>query len=183
MKAVMPRTVRAAAAIVCGSGHARSEIAQAYSIPPDKIHVVPYGIDHENFRRGARLDPNWARQVGIRANYVLHVGELSQRKNIPGLLRAIALLRSQGRWGSRQVVLAGPESPGMLGASEIYAAIAELELQPDVVLTGRVPPEQLPGLYAHADPLVMPSFYEGFGFPVVEAMAAGTRSRAGLAAR
>ena len=57
---------------------------------------------------------------------------------------------------------------------DIYQAINELKLKDAVVLTGRVPGEQLAGLYAGAEVLVMPSLYEGFGFPVVEAMACGT---------
>jgi glycosyltransferase involved in cell wall biosynthesis len=62
----------------------------------------------------------------------------------------------------------------MLGANEIHKTIRELELATDVMLAGRVPDEHLPGLYAQASLLVMPSLYEGFGFPVLEAMAAGT---------
>jgi glycosyltransferase involved in cell wall biosynthesis len=64
--------------------------------------------------------------------------------------------------------------PGLPGADEIYATIKQLELSSSVVLTGRVPVENLPGLYACASLLVMPSVYEGFGFPILEAMAAGT---------
>jgi glycosyltransferase involved in cell wall biosynthesis len=102
------------------------------------------------------------------------VGELSHRKNIPALLRAVAHLRSSGKWGTRQLVLAGTEAPGMLGADEIHTTIRQLKLSANVVLAGRVPDEHLPGLYAQASLLVMPSLYEGFGFPVLEAMAAGT---------
>lgn len=174
MKSVAPATVRTAAAIICGSENSKRDLVEAYKISPAKVHVVPYGVDHQRFSPGAGLDPAWARQAGIREGYVLHVGELSHRKNIPALLRAVAHLRSLGKWGARQLVLAGAEAPGMLGADEIHKTVEQLELSANIVLAGRVPEEHLPGLYAQASLLVMPSLYEGFGFPVLEAMAAGT---------
>jgi glycosyltransferase involved in cell wall biosynthesis len=174
MKSVAPATVKSAAGIICGSEHSRRDLIEAYKISPGKVHVVPYGVDHQRFRPTAALDAAWARQVGIEKNYVLHVGELSHRKNIPALLRAVAHLRSLGKWHGLQLVLAGAEAPGMLGGDEIRKAIQQLELSAEVVLAGRVPEEHLPGLYAQASLLVMPSLYEGFGFPVLEAMAAGT---------
>ena len=174
MKVIAPATVRSAAAIICGSEHSKRDLSEVYKISLAKVHVVPYGVDHQRFRPGAALDQSWARRAGIREGYVLHVGELSHRKNIPALLRAVASLRSSGKWAARQLVLAGAESPGMLGGREIHRTIDELGLAADVVLAGRVPDEYLPGLYAQASLLVMPSLYEGFGFPVLEAMAAGT---------
>ncbi|HST79029.1 MAG TPA: glycosyltransferase family 1 protein [Verrucomicrobiae bacterium] len=173
MKAVMPRVLRSAAAIICGSQHSKADIVRTYRVPAGKVHVIPYGID-SRFSPSAKLDPHWAAQLNIRREYLLHVGELSHRKNIPTLLRAVAQLRQHGDWGKRQVVLAGPESQGMLGASEIHDTIREEGLSEIVVLAGRVPDEQLAGLYTGASLLVMPSLYEGFGFPVLEAMASGT---------
>jgi glycosyltransferase involved in cell wall biosynthesis len=173
MKSVVPATVKSAA-IICGSEHSKRDIMQAYSLSPGKVHVVPYGVDHARFHRAAKLDPQWARTVGIGEGYVLHVGALSHRKNIPTLLRAVARLRSMGKWGTRQLVLAGPELPGMFGADEIHQAIRSLELSKTVILAGRVAETHLPGLYSSAALLVMPSLYEGFGFPVLESMAAGT---------
>jgi glycosyltransferase involved in cell wall biosynthesis len=174
LKSVAPITVRSAAAIICGSEHSKRDLAAAYSLPPRKIHVIAYGVDHQRFHPSAVLNADWARGMGLRQGYVLHVGELSHRKNIPTLLRAIGDLRSLGKWGDRQLVLAGAAARGMLGADEIHKTIRELELASSVLLLGRVADEQLPGLYANASLLVMPSLYEGFGFPVVEAMATGT---------
>ncbi len=174
MKSLMPSVLGSAGAVICGSAHSKDELVKTYRLPPAKVHSIPYGVDHQRFRPDAALDTAWVRQLGLREGYILHVSDLSYRKNIPALLRAVAHLRSGGRWGDRQVVLAGSESPGMLGAAEVRAVIGELELQRTVIFTGRVPDEQLPGLYAHAAVLVMPSLYEGFGFPVLESMAAGT---------
>ena len=173
LKAVMPGVLRSAAAIICGSQHSKADIVRTYRVPAGKVHVIPYGID-SRFSPSAKLDSHWAAQLNIRHEYLLHVGELSHRKNIPTLLRAVARLRDRGEWGKRQVVLAGSVSPGMFGASEIHDAIRGKELSEIVVLAGRVPDEQLAGLYTSASLLVMPSLYEGFGFPILEAMASGT---------
>jgi glycosyltransferase involved in cell wall biosynthesis len=174
MKLVMPTTVNSAAAILCGSEHSKRDIVNAYHVRPEIVRVVPYGVDHNRFRPGVPLDDKWGRSLGIRQGYLLHVGALSYRKNIPVLLRAIDRVRSRGKWGDRQLVVAGPEVPGLAGAAEIYACIQQLDLHRSVVLAGRVPNEILPGLYANASLLVMPSLYEGFGFPVLESMSAGT---------
>ena len=174
LKAVMPPSVRSAAAVICVSEHAKRDIVGTYGIASDKVCVVPHGIDHQRFHPGVALDAAWAKQVGLRGGYLLHVGTLSSRKNIPTLLHAFAHLRSQGKRAPDQLVLAGQESPGLAGAAEIRESIRELDLADSVVFAGHVPDERLPGLYAHACVLVMPSLYEGFGFPILESMAVGT---------
>ena len=174
MKSVMPATIRSAAAIICGSDHSKRDLLSAYKLLPEKVHVVPYGVDHQSFRPGAPLDREWASQAGIGEKYVLHVGGFYERKNIPALLRAVAHLRCAGKWGNRQLILAGAEARGIMGGNEIHQAITDLDLSAYVLLPGRVPDEYLPGLYAQAAVVVMPSLYEGFGFPILEGMAAGT---------
>ena len=170
----MPPAVRSAAAIICGSDNSKCDIVKAYGIPSDKVRVIPYGVDHERFHPGATLERNWAQALGIRDGYVLHVGTFSYRKNIPTLLHAVAHLRARGMWGNRQVVLAGSQRLSIKGGHEVFETIRELDLSGSVVLTGHTPDEHIPGLYAHAGLLVVPSLYEGFGFPVLEAMAVGT---------
>src|SRR5579884_3583199 len=104
MKSIAPTTIRNAAGIVCGSEHSKNDIMKAYGLPSDKVHVVPYGVDHDRFHPGVSLDSAWTQKLGIREGYLLHVGVFSHRKNIPMLLRAIAQLRSKGRLGNRQLV-------------------------------------------------------------------------------
>jgi glycosyltransferase involved in cell wall biosynthesis len=172
-KVFMPPAIKSAVAVICVSEHAKSDIVRTYGIAGDKVCVVPHGVDHERFHPGVGLDADWAQQLGLRENYVLHVGTLSYRKNVPTLLRAMARLRSLGK-GPCQLVLAGQEVSGLAGAPEIHETIRQLELGDSVVFTGRVPEERLAGLYAGASVLVMPSLYEGFGFPILESMAVGT---------
>ena len=170
----LPQALRRAKAVVCISEHSRQDLLKAFPIDPAKVHTVYPGVDHARFHSQVTLDRAWAKSAGIEKPYVLHVGTLFYRKNIPVLLRAVARMGDAGTWGDRQLVVGGAEMPGLRGAEDIYKTIDELKLKDIVVLTGRVPVEQLAGLYAGAEALVMPSLYEGFGFPVVEAMACGT---------
>lgn len=173
VKFMMPSVLRSVSAVICISENAKQDLLKFYKVSPDKVHVVYCGIDHARFHPGAPLDQQWAQSVGLHKDYVLHVGTLSQRKNIPMLLRAVAALRAQGRFEDLQLVLAGPELSVLTGATEIYDAIRDLGLGDVVVLAGFVPDECMPGLYAQAKLLVMPSLYEGFGLPVLESMASG----------
>jgi glycosyltransferase involved in cell wall biosynthesis len=171
---VMPSAVKSAAAIICGSENSKRDIVKAYGIGDHKVHVVPYGVDHDRFQPGVVLNRQWGKEIGLREGYILHLGTFSHRKNICVLLHAVARLRARGKWGDRQVVLAGSQTAGLKGGQEVLDAIRELDLSSYVVLTGYMPDEHIPGLYACASMLVLPSLYEGFGFPILEAMAVGT---------
>lgn len=170
---VMPSVLRSVSAVICISEHAKQELLKFYKVSPEKVHVVYCGIDHRRFGPDAVLDKGWAESVGLYKEYVLHVGLLSKRKNIPMLLRAVASLRAKGKFENLQLVLAGPELSVLTGAREIHRTIYELGLRDVVVLPGHVPDDFMPGLYRHAKLLVMPSLYEGFGLPVLESMASG----------
>jgi glycosyltransferase involved in cell wall biosynthesis len=166
--------LNSAAAIVCVSEHSKRDTVATYNVPTGKVFVIPNGVEHERFYPGIALDHDWAVSLGIREDYVLHVGAFSYRKNIPVLLRAVAHLRSTGAWKNRQLILAGPQDLALNGAHEVFETIKELKLSESVVLTGLIPNQHLPALYANAALLAMPSLYEGFGLPVLEAMATGT---------
>ncbi len=174
LQKLVPKVLQTAAAVVTVSEHSKQDIVLHYRIPAKKVHVIYNGVDHSLFHPYARMDCRLASKLGLRPGYVLHVGSLAHRKNIPTLLRATALLKAQGKWGKRQLVLAGPHMRSLPGHSEISKLILVLGLQNDVVLTGYLAKEEVAGIYTGASLLVMPSFYEGFGFPLVEAMAAGT---------
>ncbi len=174
VNAIMPSVLRTVSGVICISEHSKQELLQSYKISPDMVHVVYCGIDHARFHPGVSIDRDWACSIGLHKDYVLHVGTLSQRKNIPLLLRAVASLRSRNKFRNYQLVLAGPELPVLQGGAEIHETIRALGLEDIVVLTGHVADERLPGLYAQAKLLAMPSLYEGFGLPVLESMAIGT---------
>jgi glycosyltransferase involved in cell wall biosynthesis len=112
-------------------------------------------------------------RYGLSEPFILHVGSLAARKNIPVLLEAVFRLKRARFWRNRRVVLAGGIAPGLPGHAEVKAAIERLGLEQDVILLGHVPDEDVPALYNLAQVVVMPTLYEGFGLPVVEAMACG----------
>lgn len=171
---MLPGVLRSAGGIICVSGSTKRDLLRFFPVADEKVHVVHNGLDHTRFNTDAKLDCDWARSAGIRKPYILHVGSLMERKNIPVLLRAAARLRDTGGFAGYQLVLAGKEAPGLAGAGAINDTIEHCRLQDTVLKVGHVPDDKLAGLYAGAALLVMPSMYEGFGLPVLEAMATGT---------
>jgi glycosyltransferase involved in cell wall biosynthesis len=138
-----------------------------------KITVV-YEAAGAAFRPADAATIQAARQrYGIGSEYILFVGTIEPRKNIPFLLQAYARMKEmwQGSATMPQLVLAGKK--GWLCES-IFTVLNDLELGSSVVQTGGVPIDDLPALYSGACLFVMPSLYEGFGLPVLEAMSCGT---------
>jgi len=108
----------------------------------------------------------------IRGEYVLYVGTLQPRKNLGRLLEAVALLRKEARRGEApSLIIAGRK--GWL-YDPVFQQVERLGLEGEVVFPGYVPQEDLPALLSGARLFVFPSLYEGFGLPVLEAMACGT---------
>ena len=108
-------------------------------------------------------------RLGIDGPYLLSVGTLQPRKNLPRLIEAFALLKREGAIPHR-LVLCG--EPGWAN-SDVYRRAQEPDLAPHIVFTGFIADADLVSLYGGCDIFAYPSLYEGFGLPVVEAMAAG----------
>jgi glycosyltransferase involved in cell wall biosynthesis len=106
---------------------------------------------------------------GIRVPYILYVGTIEPRKNITRLIQAFAQLKKRGL--PHKLVIVG--QPGW-HCAPIYSEVERQGLQNEVIFTGYVPFEDLPALYSGAESMAFPSLYEGFGLPVMEAMACGT---------
>ncbi len=102
--------------------------------------------------------------------YILHVGSLDKRKNLPRLIRAVKLLKDRGHQ-SLKLVLVGKSSPKIFinNEVEILATIEEQGMKDQVIVTGYLEDEELGTLYRMATAYVFPSLYEGFGIPMVEA--------------
>jgi glycosyltransferase involved in cell wall biosynthesis len=150
--------------VIADSLGTRDDLVKFYKVPTEKISVVYPGRD-ENLGP-ADPAPVLARH-GLAAGYLLHVGTLQPRKNLVRLIEAVAALRE--RWPDLVLVLAG--RPGWL--AEPILALARQHAA-WVRLLDYVPDTDLAGLYSGARAFVYPSLYEGFGFPVLEAMACGT---------
>jgi glycosyltransferase involved in cell wall biosynthesis len=169
LRVAMPLFVRSATRIIAVSRHTASDLVSLYGVGPEKIHVIYEGID-TRFRRATHAQVKAVQaRYNLQRPYLLMVGTLEPRKNHRLALAALARLKAQGY--NHQLVIAGGK--GWL-FKPISAAVASLGLSEDVVFAGYVPDGDLPALYTGADALLMPSLYEGFGFPMLEAMACGT---------
>jgi exopolysaccharide biosynthesis WecB/TagA/CpsF family protein len=162
---------RAATRITADSYATRRDLIQMYGADPEKISVVHLGVDHDRFRPVA--DPLALETVRARYHtgkrFILHVGTLQPRKNLNRLLRAFATVARE--LPDVTLVLAGAQ--GWL-AGDLEESIRHLGIDERVVLPGYVAGEDLPALLSAAELFVLPSLFEGFGLPVLEAMACGT---------
>jgi glycosyltransferase involved in cell wall biosynthesis len=162
-----------ASAVSTVSEFSRRDMARYYRLPPERVHVVPEGVDTRVFRPLPDRDAlaRWrASALGEDAPYVAYVGKPTERRNLSALIRAFAALKSAERLPHKLLVV-GADLPG---TSPFRAVIAELGLERDVVVLGHVGHDEMPLVYNAADLFIYPSSYEGFGMPVLEAMACGT---------
>jgi glycosyltransferase involved in cell wall biosynthesis len=162
--------VRSAAHVIADSQATQRDLIQYCGAAPEKITVVYPGCDPAF---AAVQDPAQVaaacERYGIAAPYVIYVGTLQPRKNLTGLLDAFADLVREGK----DLHLAIVGKRGWL-YEPLFARVRELGLEERVHFAGYVPQADLPALLSGARALVLPSLYEGFGFPVLEAMACGT---------
>ena len=166
----MRTSARRANALIAISENTRRDAIRLLGIPPEKIFTTPLGIS-KKFHPVS--DPNLLcqlrRKYGLPETFILYVGTLEPRKNLPFLLKSYKNLVDAGNPTALVIV-------GRLGwmYDAFFKLVNTLELKEKIILPGYVPAEDLPGLYTLARVFVYPSLYEGFGFPPLEAMACGT---------
>jgi glycosyltransferase involved in cell wall biosynthesis len=161
MTASARRALASADAVIVPSEFTRGQLARCFAVDPDRVHVVPLGVDH-----GAAPEPE-SHATG-RLRYVLTVARIERRKNPLTMLRAFErLVRTgfDGRW-----ILAGKRG---FGAEEFDEALARSSARARVEVRGEVGEAELAALYAHASAFLFLSRVEGFGLPPLEALAAG----------
>ena len=160
---------RRARRIIAISESTRRDIVQQWGISTAKIGVAYPGVGSEFTCLPADQVAAFRQRRQLSDQFILHVGTLQPRKNLVRLVQAVGRLRDCGQ--EAKLVLVG--GPGWL-YNEILQEIERLNLQEAVLLPGYAPAEELPEWYNAATVLAYPSLYEGFGLPVVEAMACGT---------
>lgn len=171
LRFTVERTVRQAARVVAPSEFSRQSILRAYNLPPGRVSVAPIAVSEAFHPLPAERARQRVRErFGFREPYVLTVGDLQPRKNHAGLIQAFrALVERQPRL-PHKLVLAGKPT---WYARKIYDAADRSGLNGRVHFTGFVGDEDLLDLYNGCDLFVFPSLYEGFGMPILEAMACG----------
>ena len=159
------RAARRADALVAISEHTGRDVIRHAGVDPSRVHVTPLAA---TLPRSHRDPAPTLERLGIPRPYLLFVGTLEPRKNVVRLLRAYR--RAAARSGMpHALVLTGPRG---WGGQQLDRELA-LPAAGRVVLTGRAPDEDLDAIYRGATAFVYPSLYEGFGLPVLEAMARG----------
>ncbi|MEW6518807.1 MAG: glycosyltransferase family 1 protein [Thermodesulfobacteriota bacterium] len=164
----LPAILGNAAGIIAVSRYTKQDVINHYRLPPDKIHVVGEGYALDHFRPDVDLAvlDNYGLQP---KKYVLYVGNSSARKNVPRLIKAFGMVKDHV---PHRLVLAGTKYPHERRA--LVDEISRSGLTDRALLLDYIPYSELPALYAGADLFAFLSLYEGFGLPVLEAMACGT---------
>lgn len=168
---LMRRAARSAAHILTLSEHAKRRIVAVYGIPPERVTVSYLAAEPAYFTPVTPGEITRVRQTyGIHAPYILSVATLHPHKNLDALIDAFASLRAT-RDAPLQLVLVGLRGNA---AATLQTKIRAAGIGGATVMTGWAPDADLPALYQGAAVYVLPSRYEGFGIPVLEAMASGT---------
>lgn len=173
----IPMTARQAAHVLTVSEYSREDLMRCYRLSPTRVTVTPNGVN-ERFRpiRDARELARVRERYGIVGPYILSLGNLQPRKNLPTLLRAFERLVENWPDLPHRLVIVGKKAWMYDG---IFAELSRLGVADRVVLTDYVPDDDLPAIYSGAECFVYPSLFEGFGLPPLEAMACGTPVIAG----
>jgi glycosyltransferase involved in cell wall biosynthesis len=164
------RALRRARGLIAISEYTRNDLVQLLGIPPERVAVTHLGVRQGLAPASGADVAALCRRHRLQSGYLLYVGGIDRRKNIPFLLEVLRVLVAQR--SEIELVLAGryrddPDFP------ELVSKLQRSGLEQSVRLTGYVPEEELGALYSGASVFVYPSLYEGFGLPPLEAMMCG----------
>lgn len=158
--------------IIAVSEFTKQEMIEFYQADGKKIKVVHNGFNSELYHRLSdqkKVKPVLS-QYGLTTPYIFYAGRLEKKKNTAKLVEAYAIMRQKFREIKHKLVLVGRAG---LGFDEVKYVIKEFNLDDSIIITGWIPEADMPYIYNGADLFVLPSLYEGFGIPVLEAMACG----------
>ena len=165
-KILMRLSARRSSHVFTVSEYSKNEMINRYQIAHEGISVLYNGVDNKRFFVGNDGVEVISKRGLTSKRYLLSVGRLEPRKNHVNLLKAFALTRSTGM----PLVIVGQPH---FGYDSIYQTITDLNIQEKVIIINNVMDEKLPAFYRHAKVFVYPTWAEGFGMPLLEAMASG----------
>lgn len=162
---------RRAKKVIAVSENTKRDTVELLNIPAEKIKVIYNGID-ERFKpiNDKESIEKTKRKYGLSEKYILYAGLLKPHKNILRLIEAFPKLRRETQIKDKLVLVGNKEFPHYRAIKE---KIKELDLENQILILGEVDSEDMTALYNGADVFVLPSLYEGFGLPPLEAMACG----------
>jgi len=166
-------SIKNSAYIIAVSQTTKDDIVKSYKVDPSKITITYEGYDEDRFKPQPESKVESVKsKYKIKGDYIIFVGTLQPRKNLERLIEAFDIVNSKWKMenGKLQLVIVGKK--GWLYDS-IFAKVKELNLNQRVIFTDYVPDDDLPVLIAGAKAYVLPSLWEGFGIPVIEAQACG----------
>ena len=173
MEKQMADIVRFADKIICCSKSTKMDLIKYYNLGEPALKVIYQGIDHATFYPIKEEDRPAAKDFlakkGVTVPFILFVGTLEPRKNLAGLLEALSSIKSKGILSHRLVIV------GMQGwmMETLSKRVKELDLKRECIFLGYVEDSLLRCLYNFCDAFVFPSHYEGFGYPILEALSCG----------
>ena len=166
----LPRILSKVDAVITMSQQSKTDIVEHLPVRPESITVTSLAANQQFKILSSDKVTKVLERHKVQVPYILYVGSIEPRKNIIRLLEAYAHLR---KWSEKwNLVIVG--APNFWKSSPVVEAVEKLGLKSCVHFTGYIPEEDLTSLYNGADLFVFPSLYEGFGLPVLEAMACGT---------
>jgi len=164
-------SVKRSSKIIAVSVNTKRDLIDLFDLPEEKIEVIYQGLDAERFKPlPTSAVKNFLGHRGLPKKYFIFVGTLEPRKNLVTLLKAFCDIKKQNK-ESHKLLVVGEKG---WHYRDIFQMVASLDISREVIFLGYVPEEELPYLYNGADLLLYPSLYEGFGLPILEAMACGT---------
>lgn len=169
----LDRALRQAAEVIVPSEATREDLIALYPVDPERVTVIHHGVDRERIRPASEEEIDRVRRRhGIEGRYVLFLGGLEPRKNLPRLVRAY----ERSGVDATLVIAGASVAWNPEGREQLDSALSSLNenARHRVVLTGYLGTRDKAALLTGAEALVFPTLYEGFGFPLLEAMACGT---------
>jgi len=158
--------------IIAVSESTKDDLADLYGVAEEKIKVIYSGVGEEFKQLSKQVCLSAAQKYNLPASFILYFGTLEPRKNVVGLIKAYEIWRAEAAAAASAPALVLAGSKGWL-YDEIFSAAKNSPFADDIKFIGFIEPQDKPQLFNLASLFVYPSFFEGFGFPPLEAMACG----------